>query len=253
MRDKFHHRARQPVSPEEPIYPRVDYDRPATACHAPPAPFSGYSHRRHCPVLLLIRLWLGADFITAPIQLDSGRSCLFGDDYANTANGRGARPYQILRPGPGTGGAGRARPRRNHDLPAQANGAGKTTAVRVLCTLLGPNAGWARVAGHDVRTESAAVRRRIGMAGQYAAVDECLTGRGNLVMIGRLSRIPRREARRRADELLAALDLERTAGRTIRTYSGGMRRRLDLAASLLGRPDVCTSTSRRRDSIRAPG
>jgi ABC-2 type transport system ATP-binding protein len=118
------------------------------------------------------------------------------------------------------------------------NGAGKTTAVRVLCTLLRPDAGWARVAGHDVRTESAAVRQRIGMAGQYAAVDECLTGRGNLVMIGRLSRIPRREARRRAAELLAALGLEHAAGRAVRTYSGGMRRRLDLAASLLGRPDV---------------
>ena len=118
------------------------------------------------------------------------------------------------------------------------NGAGKTTAVRVLCTLLRPDAGWARVAGHDVRTEGAAVRGRIGMAGQYAAVDECLTGRANLVMIGRLSRIPRRAARRRAAELLAALDLEHAARRAVRTYSGGMRRRLDLAASLLGRPDV---------------
>jgi ABC-2 type transport system ATP-binding protein len=118
------------------------------------------------------------------------------------------------------------------------NGAGKTTAVRVLCTLLRPDAGWARVAGHDVRTEGAAVRGRIGMAGQYAAVDECLTGRANLVMIGRLSRIPRREARRRADGLLAALGLDHAAGRAVRTYSGGMRRRLDLAASLLGRPDV---------------
>jgi len=118
------------------------------------------------------------------------------------------------------------------------NGAGKTTAVRVLCTLLRPDAGWARVAGHDVRTEGAAVRGRIGMAGQYAAVDECLTGRANLVMIGRLSRIPRRAARRRTAELLAALDLEHAARRAVRTYSGGMRRRLDLAASLLGRPDV---------------
>ena len=118
------------------------------------------------------------------------------------------------------------------------NGAGKTTAVRVLSTLLRPDAGWARVAGRDVVAEGAAVRERIGMAGQYAAVDECLTGRANLVMIGRLSRIPRREARSRAAGLLAALDLEQAADRAVRTYSGGMRRRLDLAASLLGRPSV---------------
>ena len=88
------------------------------------------------------------------------------------------------------------------------NGAGKTTAVRVLCTLLRPDAGWARVAGYDVVADSAAVRQHIGMAGQYAAVDQCLTGRANLVMIGRLSRIPRKQARRRAAELLAALDLD---------------------------------------------
>jgi len=118
------------------------------------------------------------------------------------------------------------------------NGAGKTTAVRVLCTLLRPDAGWARVAGYDVVADSAAVRQHIGMAGQYAAVDQCLTGRANLVMIGRLSRIPRKQARRRAAELLAALDLEEAADRPARTYSGGMRRRLDLAASLLGRPRV---------------
>ena len=118
------------------------------------------------------------------------------------------------------------------------NGAGKTTAVRVFSTLLRPDAGWARVAGHDVAADGAAVRARIGMAGQYAAVDDCLTGRANLVMIGRLSRITRREARRRAAELLATLDLEQAADRPVRTYSGGMRRRLDLAASLLGRPSV---------------
>jgi ABC-2 type transport system ATP-binding protein len=118
------------------------------------------------------------------------------------------------------------------------NGAGKTTAVRVLSTLLRPDAGWASVAGHDVVAAGAAVRRRIGMSGQYVSVDECLTGRANLVMIGRLSRLVRREAKHRAAGLLAALDLERAADRPVRTYSGGMRRRLDLAASLLGQPSV---------------
>jgi len=118
------------------------------------------------------------------------------------------------------------------------NGAGKTTAVRVLSTLLRPDAGWARVAGHDVVAEAGAVRQRIGLSGQYASVDDCLTGRANLFMIGRLSRLTRREASRRAASLLAALDLERAADRAVRTYSGGMRRRLDLAASLLGQPSV---------------
>ncbi len=110
--------------------------------------------------------------------------------------------------------------------------------MRVLSTLLRPDAGWARVAGHDVVADGAAVRRRIGMSGQYVSVDECLTGRANLVMIGRLSRLARREAKHRAAGLLAALDLERAADRAVRTYSGGMRRRLDLAASLLGQPSV---------------
>ena len=118
------------------------------------------------------------------------------------------------------------------------NGAGKTTAVRVLSTLLRPDAGWARVAGYDVVADGAAVRRRIGMSGQYVSLDDCLTGRANLVMIGRLSRLGRWEAKRRAAGLLAALDLERAADRPVRTYSGGMRRRLDLAASLLGQPGV---------------
>ncbi|HUY44738.1 MAG TPA: ATP-binding cassette domain-containing protein [Streptosporangiaceae bacterium] len=118
------------------------------------------------------------------------------------------------------------------------NGAGKTTAVRMLATLLRPDTGWARVAGHDVVADSAAVRRSIGLSGQYASVDECLTGRSNLVMIGELSRLPRREAKRRAAELLARFGLEQAAGRPVRTYSGGMRRRLDLAASLLGEPSV---------------
>ena len=118
------------------------------------------------------------------------------------------------------------------------NGAGKTTAVRMLTTLLRPDAGWARVAGHDVVAQSRIVRRHIGLSGQYASVDECLTGRANLVMIGELSRLTRRAAKRRAAELLTRFDLEQAAGRPVRTYSGGMRRRLDLAASLLGQPSV---------------
>jgi ABC-2 type transport system ATP-binding protein len=118
------------------------------------------------------------------------------------------------------------------------NGAGKTTAVRMLATLLRPDAGWARVAGHDVVADSAAVRRHIGLSGQYASVDEYLSGRSNLIMIGELSRLPRREAKRRAAELLARLGLEEAARRAVRTYSGGMRRRLDLAACLLARPSV---------------
>jgi ABC-2 type transport system ATP-binding protein len=118
------------------------------------------------------------------------------------------------------------------------NGAGKTTAVRVLATLLRPDAGSARVLGCDVVTDPAAVRRQIGLTGQYAALDDYLTGRANLVMIGELCRLGRREAARRADELLARFDLTGAAGRTVKTYSGGMRRRLDLAASLIGSPGV---------------
>jgi len=118
------------------------------------------------------------------------------------------------------------------------NGAGKTTAVRVLATLLRPDSGHARVLGADVVTQAAEVRRRIGLTGQYAALDNSLTGRANLVMIGRLSRLGRAEARRRADELLDRFDLTGAAGRAVKTYSGGMRRRLDLAASLIGRPEV---------------
>ena len=118
------------------------------------------------------------------------------------------------------------------------NGAGKTTAVRVLATLLRPESGRARVLGADVVTQAADVRRRIGLTGQYAALDSSLTGRANLVMIGRLSRLGRAEAGRRADELLDRFDLTGAAGRAVKTYSGGMRRRLDLAASLIGRPEV---------------
>jgi oleandomycin transport system permease protein len=118
------------------------------------------------------------------------------------------------------------------------NGAGKTTAVRILCTLLRPDAGHAEVLGHDVVREPQQVRSAIGLTGQYAAVDEMLSGRENLSMIGRLLGLSRQAARRRADELLAAFDLERSAGKTVKTYSGGMRRRLDLAASLVGKPLV---------------
>src|ERR1700740_3532098 len=118
------------------------------------------------------------------------------------------------------------------------NGAGKTTAVRVLATLLRADGGQARVLGHDVATQAGAVRRVIGLTGQYAALDEYLTGRSNLVMIGELSRLTARAARRRADELLEQFDLTDAAGRAVKTYSGGMRRRLDLAASLIGHPEV---------------
>ena len=118
------------------------------------------------------------------------------------------------------------------------NGAGKTTAVRVLATLLRPDRGRARVLGHDVVTEAAAVRRTIGLTGQYAALDEYLTGRSNLIMIGELSRLTSKAAKRRADELLEQFDLTDAASRAVKTYSGGMRRRLDLAASLIGHPAV---------------
>jgi ABC-2 type transport system ATP-binding protein len=118
------------------------------------------------------------------------------------------------------------------------NGAGKTTAVRVLTTLLRADAGRARVLGHDVAAESSAVRRTIGLTGQYAALDEYLTGRSNLIMIGELSRLTVKAARRRADELLEQFDLVDAGSRAVKTYSGGMRRRLDLAASLIGHPAV---------------
>jgi ABC-2 type transport system ATP-binding protein len=118
------------------------------------------------------------------------------------------------------------------------NGAGKTTAVRVLTTLVRPDAGQARILGADVVTESGEVRRHIGLTGQYAALDDYLTGRANLIMIGQLGRLSRRQARERADELLERFDLTGAAGRAVKTYSGGMRRRLDLAASLIGRPEV---------------
>ncbi|MFF0201283.1 ATP-binding cassette domain-containing protein [Streptomyces sp. NPDC005017] len=118
------------------------------------------------------------------------------------------------------------------------NGAGKTTAVRIFATLLQPDAGRAWVAGHDVVEESAAVRTLVGLTGQYAAVDENLTGTENLLLIGRLLGMSRREARARADELLERFQLTDAAGRAVKTFSGGMRRRLDLAASLVGRPQI---------------
>jgi ABC-2 type transport system ATP-binding protein len=118
------------------------------------------------------------------------------------------------------------------------NGAGKTTLIRVLATLLPPDRGSARVAGVDVRADPAGVRARIGLAGQYAAVDDHLTGRENVEMVGRLYGLSRREARLRAAEVLERIRLLEAADRQVRTYSGGMRRRLDLAASLVGRPRV---------------
>jgi|tagenome__1003787_1003787.scaffolds.fasta_scaffold20987133_3 ABC-2 type transport system ATP-binding protein len=118
------------------------------------------------------------------------------------------------------------------------NGAGKTTAVRILTTLLEPDGGSARVAGLDVVKDQDELRSRIGLAGQYAAVDENLKGRENLEMVGRLYHLGGGVARRRAGELLAQFDLLDAQDRLVRTYSGGMRRRLDLAAALVARPPV---------------
>ncbi|WP_328463298.1 ATP-binding cassette domain-containing protein [Streptomyces sp. NBC_00448] len=118
------------------------------------------------------------------------------------------------------------------------NGAGKTTLVRVLSTLVRPDAGSAHVAGYDVLKQPRQLRRVIGMTGQYASVDEKLSGRENLYMIGRLLDLPRKEARSRADELLERFSLTEAAKRPAMQYSGGMRRRLDLAASMIGRPAV---------------
>ena len=118
------------------------------------------------------------------------------------------------------------------------NGAGKTTAVKILTTLLLPDAGSAKVEGHDVVRDADAVRRRIGLAGQSAAIQEELTGRENLEIMARLYHLGRKVARRRAPELLAQFDLEDAADRPAKTYSGGMQRRLDLAASLVASPSV---------------
>jgi ABC-2 type transport system ATP-binding protein len=118
------------------------------------------------------------------------------------------------------------------------NGAGKTTAVRILSTILHPDGGRAEVMGHDVMHQADEVRHCIGLAGQYAAVDAHLTGRENLQIIGRLAQLTRREARQRADELLERFGLTGAADRPLKTYSGGMTRRLDVAAALMQRPPV---------------
>src|SRR5271156_5063868 len=118
------------------------------------------------------------------------------------------------------------------------NGAGKTTAVRILTTLALPDTGSARVAGHDVVSEAHAVQRNIGVTAQDATLDEVLSGRQNLVMIARLSGLRRAEARTRASDLLEQFGLTEAADRVLRGYSGGMRRRLDLAAGLVTRPPV---------------
>jgi oleandomycin transport system ATP-binding protein len=118
------------------------------------------------------------------------------------------------------------------------NGAGKTTAVRILATLMSPDAGRAAVCGHDVVSHAHQVRQLTGLTGQYASVDETLTGTENLVLIGRLTGQARPAARSRARDLLAAFRLTDAADRAVKTYSGGMRRRLDLAASLVSRPRV---------------
>jgi ABC-2 type transport system ATP-binding protein len=118
------------------------------------------------------------------------------------------------------------------------NGAGKTTLVRILATLIRPDGGSARVAGLDVVRHARAVRARIGLTGQYAALDEPLTGRENLRLIGRLAHLGERRARARADELLELVGIADAAGRSVSTYSGGMRRRLDIAAGLVAEPAV---------------
>lgn len=118
------------------------------------------------------------------------------------------------------------------------NGAGKTTTIRMLATLLRPTSGSAQVLGHDVAREAARVRAKVSLTGQFASVDEDLTGRENLILVARLLGFGWRDARRRAGELLAAFELAEAGGRQVRTFSGGMRRRLDIAASLVSRPEL---------------
>jgi ABC-2 type transport system ATP-binding protein len=118
------------------------------------------------------------------------------------------------------------------------NGAGKTTTIRILATLLKPDGGSATVVGHDVVREAGKVREKVSLTGQYASVDEDLTGTENLVLVGRLLGLSWRDARKRSAELLEAFGLEEAAGRQVQTYSGGMRRRIDIAASLVAIPEV---------------
>src|SRR3984957_2294747 len=118
------------------------------------------------------------------------------------------------------------------------NGAGKSTMVRILATLVRPDAGSATISGHDLLTEPSAVKRSISLTGQYVAIDDVLTGRENLEMMGQLRHLPGRTARARAQELLAEFDLVDAGGRRAGTYSGGMKRRLDLAISMIERPKL---------------
>ncbi|MEU0935184.1 ATP-binding cassette domain-containing protein [Embleya sp. NPDC005971] len=118
------------------------------------------------------------------------------------------------------------------------NGAGKTTTIRILATLTRPSGGTARVLGHDVRTQANAIRARVAVTGQFASLDEDLTGYENLLILGRLHGLSRSACRRRADDLLAAFDLTGAAGRPVGGYSGGMRRRLDIGAGLIVTPDL---------------
>jgi ABC-2 type transport system ATP-binding protein len=118
------------------------------------------------------------------------------------------------------------------------NGAGKTTLVRVLATLLRPDSGWAKIAGYDVVRQASQLRSCIGLAGQFAAVDEVMTGRENLLLVGRLYHLSRSERRERAQQVLEIFGLAEAGDRPVKTYSGGMRRRLDVGASLVGKPPV---------------
>ena len=136
------------------------------------------------------------------------------------------------------------------------NGAGKTTTIRMLATLLRPDAGSARVLGHDIVDEADAVRGAVSLTGQLASVDEDLTGRENLVLIGRLLGLKRAAAKARADELLEAFGLAEAAGRLVKNYSGGMRRRLDIAASIVVTPELMfldEPTTGPRPALAQPG
>ncbi|EGG31259.1 daunorubicin resistance protein DrrA family ABC transporter ATP-binding protein [Paenibacillus sp. HGF5] len=146
--------------------------------------------------------------------------------------------YGGLKEGPGLNGLTLGVPKGTIYGLLGPNGAGKTTAVKVFTTLLQPDSGSAAVAGFDVKTQGHRVREKIGLVGQYAAIDELLTGRRNLEMFGRLSRLTSRQARSRAEELLNQFELTDAGNMQVAKYSGGMRRRLDLAASLIVSPEV---------------